>query len=289
MGKYRLAIVRCDFGYTRDGLNFLGGLMMTRFNFLVALTAFAVSGAAARAGPSITSVGGVSSSDAGVANGRAALSVGTGFNGKLVLNDQPGVYPITISGLGFGSSTGTVTIDGKSVPVLAWSNTAIRVNATGSVFNSDQPWNWGTKTADIVVRTSANQTATKSENFVSACRSRVWGQCTNHCATYRLKNGLQPSATAYGGYTSIGATWDPQRYDQLQWSVSGGKHCGIISAVSVQTSGNIKTYTMVISQRNAAGGNEISSFTTTFQVKGNAVQAYPKFSNNSGGALSYYR
>ncbi len=256
----------------------------------LAVIAVLFGGATAQAGPVINDIGGATDTNSGIANGRVDMTVGNAYNGKLVVNDETGKYPWTIKGSGFGTTPGTVTLYGRTVPVISWSDKAIRVNVSGAQINPTRPWDWAPLSTTLRVRTAAGQIASTGVEIVPAIRTRIYGQCTYHVALRRLQMGRQPSPSAYGGYTTITASWVPARGDQLQWTTAFGKHTAIIESVGRPTMSNgVTTYSVTISQLNAAGDNQYTQVTTAFSFRGTTVLKAPKFSDNSSQATSYYR
>jgi len=78
----------------------------------------------------------------------------------------------------------------------------------------------------------------------------------------------------------------------LKWGTSS--HTAIVESVWSATSGNVTTYTITISQYNAAGRNEYSTFTTYFKVTRQAngnriVTDLPRFRTGGTGATGFYR
>jgi surface antigen len=221
------------------------------------------------------------------------MTVGRRWNGYFAVNDQRGLYTWTIAGSNFGNTRGQVRLAGRDVPILAWSNTQIRIDPSGAQINPSTPWNWQPMSATLVVRTSTGQEASRSVDIVPAIRSRIYEQCTWHVARRRIEMGLQPSPTAYGQYTAFSASWVPRAGDQLKWGgtpAAGGVHQAIIERVSGPViSGKVKTYTITLSQYNAGGHNEFNTFTTTFQVTGQTVTQLPKFRTGGVNATGYYR
>lgn len=270
---------------------------MNRFSYLVVLlvvllAAFARQAHAQIAAPKINSISGIANVDSGISNGLVAIpaGLGTNLNGSRAVNDQAGVYPWTLNGQGFGNQAGSVTLAGRSVPVVSWTNTTITINPTGAQINPAQPWNWGAMSTTLAVRTSDGRTVSQGLGISNALRTRLEGQCTQYCAFYRLSMGLQPSATAYGGYAPFAANYVPRRGDQYQWAVGQGKHCGMVDSVGAPVTVNgTTTFSIRIAQRNADARNSFSTFDTTFAVRNGVIVALPKFSNNSASATSYYR
>lgn len=242
------------------------------------------------ANPSITGLGGITNADSGISNGLVNCPLGTNYNGTRAVNDQPGMYPWTITGQNFGNQPGTVTLAGRTVPIIRWTNTSITIDPSGAQINPNASWNWGAMCTTLAIRRSDGRTASVAINISNAISSRLEGQCTQYVAWYRRSMGLQPSPFAYGGYTAFAVTYRPQRGDQLQWQVGQGKHAGIIDYVGAPVTINGRTnYPIRVAQRNAACTNQITTFDTSFAIQGGMIVALPKFSTNSGGALSYYR
>ena len=239
----------------------------------------------ALAPPQVSSISGVTSSAAGISNGRVDMSCGTTWNGSLVINDQTGVYPWTLNGLNFGSTAGTVTVGDRIAAVTSWTSTRIVANPTSSP-------SWGPATTLVKIAASTGS-STFGVGFAPSIRSRIYGQCTHWVAYKRLSMGLQPSLTAYGNYTTITAQWVPRSGDQLQWS---GHHTAIVTGVSgpVSGTGGYKTYTLTISERNADCRNTIHTYQTEFQTRTvsgvTTITKYPKSSVTSlGSSTTYYR
>ena len=221
--------------------------------------------------PVLTSLGGVTNSDSGISNGRVAMGCGKLYNGAMAINDATGTYAWTIKGLNFGASAGKVTVAGRNAKVLSWSASQIKVDPT-------VPVDWGPISTTFVVQTSAGVKSTFGVGIAPAIKSRIFGQCTNLVARARLKLGMQPSPTAYGGYAAITSSYVPKAGDQFHWS---GQHTAIVLSVRgpVATAGGYKTYTLTVSEQNAACTNAVTTYTTTFQTqttaKGTAITARP--------------
>ncbi|MFL6264347.1 MAG: hypothetical protein ACJ76Y_32060 [Thermoanaerobaculia bacterium] len=245
------------------------------------------TGAKVSSTPQVSSLSGVTSSAAGVSNGRVAMgSCGGTYDGGMALNDQPGIYPWTINGTNFGSSTGQVAFAGQTVPTRSpWTSTKIIAEPTIAA-------GFSPATALLKVTTASGTSTSYGVSFVPAIRSRVYGQCTWFVALTRLQMGLQPSPTAYGGYSSITAQWVPKPGDQLAWL---GKHTAIITAVSVTIeAGGVKAYTLTIKQYNADCHNSPGTYSAYFKVRTlngqTSVTQYPQSSVSALGlAYVYYR
>ncbi len=181
--------------------------------------------AAAAPRPTIVSIGGESSSAAGISNGLVSMSCGTSWNGSRVVNDQAGSYRWYIYGSNLGSAQGSVQLAGRAAQINQWSATQITISPTA-------PYSSGPVCALLTINTS-NGAVNYAVNIVPSIRTRIYGQCTWYVALARLNMGKQPSPTAYSGYSQISSGWVPQRGDQLQWN---GSHTAIISAVSGPTS-----------------------------------------------------
>lgn len=243
----------------------------------------------ATSSPTILSVSGVNNDASGVRNGRIAIKAtggcGTTYDGAFAVNDKTGIFPMTLNGSNFGTSTGSVQVAGRTAKIVSW-------NAGKVVVDPTVPYNWGPMSAVITVKSAAGASTTYAMGIAPAIRSRVYGQCTHEVARTRLAMGKQPSDTAYGSYTSFTPKYVPQAGDQLQWS---GKHTAIITAVSKSTSsGGYTTWTLTVREANATCKNTINVYTTTFQVRStgssSTITALPKSSaSNLGNATSYYK
>jgi hypothetical protein len=241
----------------------------------------------AAAAPTISSVGGVSSTVSGISNGKVSMTCGQTANGNYAINDQVGVYPLTIYGNNFGSARGAVSIAGRNSPILSWSNTAIKIDPT-------LDWWANPMSAVLKITTSSGSVLNSGINIVPAISSRIYGQCTYRVALTRKQLGLQPSPSAYGGYTTISSSYVPRAGDQYQWG--GGSHTGIATGVSgpVASAGGIKTWNITISEQNADCRNGLNTYTAQFQTKtvngSTTVTIKPKSSVTSyGQATLYYR
>jgi hypothetical protein len=210
------------------------------------------------------------------------MTCGAAWNGGRVVNDQTGVYPWTINGKNFGSNPGSVSIVGRPATIQSWSPTQIVIQPTAA-------YNSSPLCAVMLITTSTGAKGTFGTNIVPAVRSRVFQQCTWWVAYSRLNMGKQPSATAYGGYTSITAQWIPQVGDQLEWD---GEHTAIISSVQGPTlqSAGAQSWTLGITEYNSKCTNQFNSYTTTFTISKGSVGNYPQSSVKSlGGATVFYR
>lgn len=245
----------------------------------------------AASAPLISSISGISSDDAGISNGAASMSCGSTWNRWRILNDQPGLYTWTLNGSGFGTSPGTVTLQGIPAPITSWSNTKIQINPTLSLVLFGVP-EYAARDMDIrvEVRTVTGDAVSRIEQVVPSLRSRIYQQCTWHVAKRRLEMGLKPSPTAYlTGYTTIDKSWQPHAGDQLRWDLTSGRHAAIIESVSGPSTVGTKTvYGIRISQYNRGCDNMYSVYDTTFEVIAGVVTRKPQFSSTSTGAAAYY-
>ena len=230
----------------------------------------------------------------GICNGKVNETWGQTYNGLQVVNDRPGYYTWTVSGANFGNALGTVILNGRSVPILAWTNTSLKIDPSGAQFNPQQPWNWGPMCTTLVIKTATGQQVSRGVSVVPAISTLIYGQCTYGAAYERNIMGLAPVLRPYDNPRSIDVNWVPQRGDQLVWSVSslGCNHTAVITSVSRTISGNQTVYNLTIYQMNADNHNSVSTFNTTFAVTRQAngqlkIIVFPKFSTNSPGASGY--
>lgn len=244
------------------------------------------SAATAVSPPTITSLAGATSSAAGITNGLADLTCGNSYNGARIVNDQAVTYYWRIKGNNFGSTAGSVKLGSTSASISSWSNTQIDIYPTSSINSTPT-------TITLKVTTSAGQQTTKAVSIAPSIRTRIYGQCTWYVAWKRLQLGLQPSSSAYGGYSTISASWIPKVGDQLAWN---GSHTAIITAVGAPTTGTggLKTYSLTVGEYNRDCRNNFNSYTTEFQIRTTSGQSsitkYPKSSITSlGNATVYYR
>lgn len=162
--------------------------------------------------PTISAISGVSNlSVLGIYNGLVAMDCGKTWNGYRVVNDRTGTYPWKLSGQNFGSAVGTVTLGGQVVRITAWQPTSITIDPT-------LPWYSGRLLTTLRVRTATGLVVSQGVSVVPAISSRIYGQCTHFVAYRRKQMGLQPSPTAFGGYSAITASYVPKRGDQYQWN-----------------------------------------------------------------------
>ena len=244
----------------------------------------------------ITGIGGVTNNSTGICNGKVNETWGQTYNGCQVVNNTPGNYFWTITGTNFGSARGTVTLNGRSVPIRAWNNTSIQIEPSGAQFNPQQPWNWGPTCTTLVVKTVTGQQAVQGVNVVPALSGLIYGQCTYGAACERMLMGMSPILQPYANPRQIDANWVPQRGDQLVWSVPslGCKHTAVITSVCKTVSGNQTFYNLTIFQMNADNHNSVSTFNTTFAVSRLAngqlqISLLPKFTLNGPDAYTYDR
>lgn len=242
---------------------------------------------AAASGPTVSSWTGVNVSASGVSNGRVAMSCGATWNGGFAVNDTTGKFPITINGNGFGNSRGSVLIAGRAPTITSWSNTRIVIDPT-------LPWTSSPFCAVVKITTASGSVVNSGLDVVPTLVTRVYGQCTHFVAMTRKQNGLTPSPTAYGGYSSITSSYVPRKNDQYQWG--GGAHTGIATNVTgpVSTSGGYKTWKITIGEQNPDCRNGIKSTVTEFQTRtvngATSVTKYPKsWASGYAGATLYYR
>lgn len=248
--------------------------------------------ALAVAAPTVSSISGYTDcAGVGIVNGKVAMNCdgsgcGTTYDGNYAINDQPGKFTLTLNGNNFGTSRGSVVLAGNYVPILSWANTRIVIDPT-------VPWYSSPLCALLKITTASGGVLNSGINIVPAIRTRIYGQCTFHVALTRLQMGMQPSPSAYGGYTSIDGRYVPRAGDQYQWATNTGKHTAIVVSVSgpVSAAGGIKTWTLTVSQQNADCRNSINRYPTSFQTKTvngvTSVAAYPKSSWGASCTLYY--
>lgn len=243
--------------------------------------------AAAVTGPVISSWTGANVPASGVSNGRVSMSCGATWNGGFAINDMGGKFPITINGSGFGSTRGTILIAGRSATITSWSNTRIVIDPT-------LPWTSDPFCAVVKLTTSSGAVANSAMDVVPAISTRIYGQCTHFVAKTRKQNGLNPSQTAYGGYSSINTNYVPRKNDQYKWGDDA--HTGIVTNVTgpVSTTGGYKTWKITIGEQNPDCRNGIKSSVTEFQTRtvngSTSVTKNPKsWASGYNGATWYYR
>jgi hypothetical protein len=249
--------------------------------------------------PSISLIGGVNSS-AGISNGLIEESAGTTWNGYHVVNDTTGYCPWTVTGTGFGTVQGTVTLNGRSVNVLSWSSTSIKIDPSGALFNPTQPWNWSPVSTTLTIKTATGMQVSQAVKVAPAISGLAYGQCT-FGAAYERKV-LNPNWTVFSSpYNSpnINASWTPKVGDQLFWkwyatpsSTVLSQHTAVITYVSppvttVSGKQTTTTYTLKLYQWNLDSNNGIDTTeTTTFSITKQAngqvvVTALPRFRTGS--------
>lgn len=226
--------------------------------------------------PSITSIGGTTDPAFGISNGLVKEPYGITWNGFRVVNDTTAYYHWTVNGSGFGTAQGTVTLNGRSVPILAWSPTSITIAPSGAQFSADptKPWNWQpaphSPNATLTIKTAGltGMQVSKGMDVVPAISEYIYGQCTYGAAYERYVLGKSPFSPTYSGYTSFSTNWVPQRGDQLVWIWNNGSntHTAVITGVSKTVSGNKTTYTLTLYEWNLHSQNEVSTATTTFSL-----------------------
>lgn len=237
------------------------------------------------AAPTISSITGYTDSNAGIKNGKVNMSdCGPKWDGGYAINDRSGKYLLTINGKNFGATRGSVTLAGKKVDIVNWSNTSIKIDPT-------RPYDTGPVSTILKITTASGGVLNYGMSIVPAIRTRIFGQCTHHVALTRLKMGLEPSPMAYDDYLTITGSYVPRVGDQYQWKRA---HTAIVVEVSssAPSTGGLKTWTLTISEQNADCKNGLNRYKTMFQTKtvgaSKSVLVYPKSSKGSECKL-YYR
>jgi len=234
--------------------------------------------AGAVASPYVSSISGDTYSASGVSNGVVAESCGAAYNGGRAVNDTTDTYSWVIVGGNFGSSVGSVTLAGRAARISSWSSTKI-------VAYPSAPYNSGPMSTTLAIKTS-NGTVNYPVSIVPAIKSRVFGQCARWVAYMRMTLGLQPSPTAYGGYSPFTATYGPRVGDQLQWN---GTHTAIIVAVNTYYSGGWSRYNVQVSEQNYDCKNSTRTFWDYFEVNASKQITHNITHPSLGKATSYYR
>jgi len=235
------------------------------------------------AAPNISSVGGATYTSSGVSNGVVSMSCGANYNGGRAVNDTSDTYVWYVYGSNFGYS-GTVTLGGTVCRVAGWTPTKITVYPT---------MQWYAQPAWQTLRVSTSGGSSERAYWcIPAIKSRVYGQCTHHVASKRKSYGLQPSPSAYGGYTSITASYVPRVGDQFKWQ---DRHTAIVTAVWAYHDGAWSRYNLQISEQNADCANGVRTYYDYLEIGGYSngyrwVNHYPASSVSSfGSCYAYYR
>lgn len=252
---------------------------------------------AAVATPFISQIDGFSDYNTGITHGKVDMSCGSTWNGYYAINDQPGSFKLTLTGSNFGTTPGSVTLAGYNVAIaqdryrrFLWSNTSIVIDPT-------MPYYSGPVCTLLKITTASGGVLNYGINIVPAIRSRIYGQCTYHVALTRLQMGMNPSSTAYDGYSPINGSYGPRAGDQYQWQYQCGpatcKHTAIVVGVSgpVTSPGGIRTWNLTIREQNADCRNNVRSYPTQFQTRTvgttTSVTSYPKSSWGASCTLYY--
>lgn len=224
-------------------------------------------------------------SDTGVVNGTVRMDIGKKYNGALVINDTAGVYPWTISGGGFGSKIGTVSLNGRSLPVTSWSDSRITVNLSTRDLNSKAPLEFKSDFShQLKVATKSGKNATRTVWWVPAVEGRIFGQCTWYVAWKRKAAGL--GILSYRGYATMAPTWRPAELQGLKWGVS--YHNALIERVEALKDNRGKltgAYRLTIGEFNAGRANAYSQYEVTVNP---AKGQYPGASYKNGDKASGY-
>jgi hypothetical protein len=108
-------------------------------------------------------------------------------------------------------------------------------------------------------------------------------------AYQRLAAGLSIPARAYPAGTAIDHDYVPQRYDVLFW---GDKHTAIITSepVHVVAADGLKTWSFMVTERNARWNEEATTRMSSFKVTGSQiVEGVLSEATKLGTATSYWR
>ncbi len=216
------------------------------------------------------------------------------FYGWYVINTHDSNNPYnywTINGKNFGSKTGAVTTNssGVSFQIISWNDNLIKVRPI-STYQLDYKAN-----LVITVRTSSNQTATRSINVIGMISNgRGYGQCTWEVAYQRKSANLPIPPSAYASSGFINSSYVPQRWDVINWynSQGEGMHTGIImSAPTVSHSNGITTYTFLFRERNHNCDEHKAVMTTkTFRrTNTKVIQGISSDNPQLGTATKYWR
>lgn len=199
---------------------------------------------------------------------------------------------VTISGSGFGTKQGTLTISDSQllISVKTWSETRI----TARVMTAANSYTYNTGASVKIVTAAGASTSGGSVGIAGAVQTRPWGQCTWYVTQKLLGAGLTTPNAPY--YTASIATslvgWTPQVNDALVFGTSA--HTAIIDSVtssSVTKNGVVTTtYALGVSDYNAKWDEKYGTATLSFvQSKKQSSGAITVVSTPSrGGALTGY-
>ena len=197
-------------------------------------------------------------------------------------------YYWDIHGSNFGEQEGAIQVGPApspfgSVIVVRWTPTKIRVKAVASR-------SYRASTITLRVVTYGGQISPLyRDNAVGLIKSRGFGQCTWEVAYQRLAAGLSIPARAYPAGTAIDHDYVPQRYDVLFW---GDKHTAIITSepVHVVAADGLKTWSFMVTERNARWNEEATTRMSSFKVTGSQiVEGVLSEATKLGTATSYWR
>ncbi len=251
---------------------------------MASLVVFAAASTALAAipAPTITSITGYSDGFA-VRNGRyvgqliAVPPGGTNRYKNYLASDSynygsPGANPYywDINGNNFGAATGTLKFDPhpspiKSVTIVSWTNTAIRVKVVASIAFVSSAFS-------LTVKTSTGQISPFfTDNAVGSIKGRAGGQCTWFAAKTRIEQGLSIPPTPWGTNGRIsGAGGLDNGYRPAQWdcTIYSGIHIAIITSTPIQKNNadGSTTWTFTLSEYNAAWNESVSTSTRSYTI-----------------------
>jgi hypothetical protein len=272
--------------------------MKTKIFLLASITAVLLSCSKKSIGPDLTNGDSINLLKAAAIPTISSVTGTFGYNTKYpsnsfatyLISELNGGSIITVKGLNFGSSKGSVVFEKYSagtwvstssyVAVIStWAPNLITVNLSTNL--SSQPIS-GARFRFIINGISYNSPGFSTVPCIDGA-PRQYEQCTWWVSKRTREKGLPASNALYANVNSpVNANYVPTPNDILSWGTN--VHQAFIESVAVikgtSANGNVTTYTLTISEANVAwSGNNYSTvpatYTTTVKVKNtNGIKSF---------------
>ena len=177
----------------------------------------------------------------GVVGGVVYCDIGKTYNGSLPCDVVAGQYIWRIRGKSFGTASGSVALNGKTVKVRQWTDTEITVDPSQAAIQTNIR-------AKLAVKTKSGREATSNLSVVPSVYKTIYGQCTWWVSHRRYQANKGPAT--YSSPKPLDSSWKPQKLDYVVYRAKS--HVALVESARLERNG---TWTLELTDYNSDGKN----------------------------------